>query len=121
MTLLKALSGCLSNASPQVAPALANRMSTLSVCLATSAARRSISEMLLLSAGTEMALASGCLFGRALRAAQASSHALALREVMKTLEQPAWRRLHRTGSARRFLQASTALAGQNSPRRGVQA
>jgi len=31
--------------------------------------------------------------GRALRAAHASSHALALREVMKILEQPAWRRL----------------------------
>lgn len=39
-----------------------------------------------MSAGTEMALPA---HGRAFRAAQASSQAEALREVMKTLEQPA--------------------------------
>jgi hypothetical protein len=33
------------------------------------------------------------LLGRALRAATADVQAEALREVMKTLEQPAWRRL----------------------------
>jgi hypothetical protein len=46
-----------------------------------------------LSAGMEIAVP---LVGRALRAATASVHALALREVMKTLEQPAWRRLSRS-------------------------
>lgn len=45
------------------------------------------------SAGTEMAMALGALLGSALRAATASSQALALRDVMKTLEAPAWRRL----------------------------
>ena len=43
-----------------------------------------------MSDGTEMALPGN---GRAFRAAQASSHAAALRDVMKTLEQPAWMRL----------------------------
>jgi hypothetical protein len=43
-----------------------------------------------MSDGTEMALPGN---GSALRAAQASSHAAALRDVMKTLEQPAWMRL----------------------------
>lgn len=45
-----------------------------------------------MSAGTEMALP--LMPGSLLRASHASSHALALREVMKTLEHPAWRRLH---------------------------
>jgi hypothetical protein len=45
------------------------------------------------SAGTGMARAPGRRFGSALRAAQASLQAEALREEMKTLEQPAWRRL----------------------------
>ena len=40
-----------------------------------------------------MAVAPGRLLGRALRAAQASSHADALRLVMYTFEQPAWRKL----------------------------
>lgn len=40
-----------------------------------------------------MAVAPGRLFGRAFSAATASSHAAALREVMYTFEQPAWRRL----------------------------
>jgi hypothetical protein len=43
-----------------------------------------------MSEGTEMALPGN---GSALRAAQASSQAAALRDVMKTLEQPAWMRL----------------------------
>lgn len=43
-----------------------------------------------MSEGTEMALPGN---GSALSAAQASSHAAALRDVMKTLEQPAWMRL----------------------------
>lgn len=45
------------------------------------------------SAGTEMAMAPGARLGRALRAATAESQAAALREVMKTFEAPAWRRL----------------------------
>ena len=40
-----------------------------------------------------MASEAGGLLGRALRAAAAAVQAAALREVMKTLEQPAWRRL----------------------------
>jgi hypothetical protein len=43
-----------------------------------------------MSAGTDMALPGK---GRALSAAQASSQAAALRDVMKTFEQPAWMRL----------------------------
>ena len=43
-----------------------------------------------MSAGTEMALPEK---GSALRAAHASSQAAALRDVMKTFEQPAWMRL----------------------------
>lgn len=82
MTFAKAASGCVSNDSPHVAPALANRMSTWSVVFATSATRRSISETLLESAGTEMARAEGDFPGRAFKAAQACSQAAALREVM---------------------------------------
>jgi len=85
-------SSTFSNSLPHVAPAFAKRISTWSVCFSTSLTNRSISETLELSAGIEMALPS---HGRALRAATASSHALALRDVMKTLEQPAWRSLHR--------------------------
>jgi hypothetical protein len=46
-----------------------------------------------LSAGTEMARAPGRRLGSALRALQAASQAAALREEMKTLAAPAWRRL----------------------------
>jgi hypothetical protein len=90
ITLSNELSGVLSNDAPHDAPALANRMSTWSVCLLTSATRRSTSEAWEMSEGTEMALPGN---GSALRAAQASSQAAALRDVMKTLEQPAWMRL----------------------------
>jgi len=90
MTLLKVFSGVVSKDAPHEAPALANRMSTWSVCLATSATRRSTSDGLAMSAGTDMALPEK---GSALRAAQASSQAAALRDVMKTFEQPAWIRL----------------------------
>jgi len=90
MTLLHEFSGVLSNGDPHVAPAFANKMSTCWVCFETSATRRWISEGLEISAGTEMALPEK---GRVFRAAQASSQAEALREVMKTLEQPAWMRL----------------------------
>jgi hypothetical protein len=40
-----------------------------------------------------MASAPGERLGRALRDATAESQAAALRDVMKTLEQPAWRKL----------------------------
>jgi hypothetical protein len=90
MTLLKVFSGVLSNDAPQEAPAFANKMSTWSVCLATSATKRSTSDGLAMSAGTEMALPEK---GSALRAAHASSQAAALRDVMKTFEAPAWMRL----------------------------
>jgi hypothetical protein len=46
-----------------------------------------------MSAGAEMAIASGRLFGSALSALTALSHALALRLEMKTLDAPAWRKL----------------------------
>jgi hypothetical protein len=46
------------------------------------------------SAGMEIAVEPGGLEGSAFSAATAAVHASALREVMKTLEQPAWRRLH---------------------------
>ena len=46
------------------------------------------------SAGTEMACAPDRLFGRALSAEQASSQALAVRELIYTLEAPDWRILH---------------------------
>jgi hypothetical protein len=45
------------------------------------------------SAGIEIAVEDAGLEGRALRAETAAVQASALREVMKTLEQPAWRRL----------------------------
>lgn len=90
MTLSNELSGVSSNDAPQEAPAFANRMSTWSVCLLTSATRRSTSDALAMSAGTEIALP---WKGRAFRAAHASSQAAALREVMNTLEQPACMRL----------------------------
>lgn len=57
-------------------------MSTWSVVFETSVTRRSISEILELSAGTEIAFAPGRLLGRALRAATASSQAWAFRDVM---------------------------------------
>ena len=82
MTLAKALSGWVSNFSPHVAPAFASSMSIWSVVFDTSCTRRSISDGFEESAGTEMAFAPGALFGSALRAAQASSQALAFREVM---------------------------------------
>lgn len=82
MTFANAESGCVSNFSPHVAPAFANKISTWSVVLLTSATSFSISLTLALSAGTEMALAPGRLLGSALRASQASAQAAALREVM---------------------------------------
>lgn len=51
-----------------------------------------------MSAGIEMALP--LMPGSLLRASQASSHALALRDEMKTLEHPAWRRLYACDSVR---------------------
>jgi hypothetical protein len=81
-TLSNADSGNFSNFSPHVAPAFAKRMSTCEVVLETSATRRSISETRDESAGTEIARAPGRRFGRAFRAATASSQAEALRDVM---------------------------------------
>lgn len=82
ITLANALSGCVSNLSPHVAPAFANRISTWSVVLLTSLMRYSTPSNFALSAGTEIALAPGCRLGKALRAATADSQAEALREVM---------------------------------------
>jgi len=82
MTLLKLASVWSSKGAPHVAPALANRISTWSVVLPTSATSRSISLVLLASAGMEIAFAPGRRLGSALRAATASSQAEALREVM---------------------------------------
>ena len=82
MTLAKALSGCVSNFSPQVAPALAKSMSTWSVVSRTCLTNSSTPVIFALSAGTDMATAPGRLSGRALSAAQASAQALALREVI---------------------------------------
>ena len=82
ITFAKAESGCVSNLSPHVAPALANNISTWSVVSFTLATNVSTPTILALSAGTEIAWAPGRLLGKALRAAQASSHAAALREVM---------------------------------------
>jgi hypothetical protein len=93
MTLAKAESGCVSKASPQVAPALARRMSTWSVCFLTSATRCSTPARVEESAGTEMAAAPGARLGREFSFLTAASQAAALREEMKTLEAPAWRRL----------------------------
>ena len=45
-----------------------------------------------------MAVAPGRLLGSAFSAATASSQAEAFREVMYTLEQPAWRRLGLSGT-----------------------
>lgn len=87
MTFWNASSGCPSNSAPHVAPALANRMSTLSVCFSTSLTSLSTSPGFARSAGTEMALQ---LTGSLFKAAHASSQALTLRDVMKILEQPAW-------------------------------
>ena len=85
-------SSTFSNSEPHVAPALANRISTWSVCFLTSSTSLSISLTLELSAGTLMAFAPGARLGSALSAATASSHALVLRDVMNTFEQPAWSR-----------------------------
>lgn len=82
MTFEKLASVCSSNGAPHVAPAFAKRMSTWSVVLETSATRRSISDVLEASAGTEIAFAPGRRLGRALSAATASAQASALREVM---------------------------------------
>lgn len=60
------------------------------MCFPTSATSLSISLNLLLSAGILIACAPGALLGSAFSAATASSHAAALRDVMKTLEHPAW-------------------------------
>lgn len=90
MTLANAFSGCSSKGAPHVAPAFAKRMSTCGVCFSTSLTNRSTSPGFARSAGTEMAWP---LPGSAFSAAHASSQALAFREVMKTLEQPAWIRL----------------------------
>src|SRR2546423_8295507 len=64
-------------------------MSTWSVVLATSAARRSISDTLAKSAGIAMAWAPGRRLGSAFSARTASSHACPLRDVMYIFEQPA--------------------------------
>ena len=82
ITFANAESGCVSNFSPHVAPAFANKMSTWSVVLPTSATSFSISLTLEMSAGTEMAWAPGRLLGSAFRASQASAQAEALREVI---------------------------------------
>ena len=82
ITFANALSGCVSNFSPHVAPAFASSMSTWSVVFETSFTNRSISDSFDESAGTDIASAPGALFGRAFKAAHASSHALAFREVM---------------------------------------
>ena len=82
ITFANALSGCVSNFSPHVTPAFANSISTWFVVFFTSATSFSISETFELSAGTDMARGCGWGDGMALRAAQASSHALALRDVM---------------------------------------
>ena len=66
------------------------------------------------SAGTEMALAPGERFGRALRALTAVSQAEALRDEMKTLEQPAWRKLYiRKGDVVRAHGFINCVAGKN--------
>lgn len=91
--MANASSGWLSKGAPQEAPALARSMSTRGVCFLTSATRCSMPAGLEESAGTEMACAPGARLGRALRAWTAESQASALREVMKTFEAPAWRRL----------------------------
>ena len=93
MTFAKAESGCLSKASPHVAPALAKRISTVSVCFLTCSSKFLTPSMVEESEGTETAFAPGDRFGRAFRAVTASSQALALREVMKTLDAPDWRKL----------------------------
>ena len=111
-TLSNADSGCVSNFAPHVAPALANKISTLSVCFWTSDTSRSISLPLLLSAGTLIAIAFGALFGSALSAATASSHALAFLEVMKTLEHPACKRLWHHISNQRSVQIYIGINGK---------
>lgn len=94
ITLAKALSGWVSNFSPQEAPALARRMSTWPVCLDTSETRCLIPSSVALSEGTEIARwVDWSTPGRALRVLQAESQAEALRDEMKTLEAPAWMRL----------------------------
>lgn len=87
MTLAKASSGCESKGAPQLAPALAMRMSTWSVCALTSSSSFLTPASLAESEGTEMARPE--MPGSALSVAQAESQADALREVMNTLEQPA--------------------------------
>jgi hypothetical protein len=119
MTFWKALSGCVSSFSPQVAPALAKRMSTRSVCFLTCSRSDSTPAMVELSAGTEMATAPGERLGWALRALQASSQALALREEMKTLDAPAWRKLLEVGLAMLRLEGGRDLGYLRG--RGVQA
>lgn len=96
ITLANALSGCVSNFSPHVAPALASKMSTWAVCLDTSATRCLIPSRVALSEGTEMAVCSWRLIpGREFRVLTAESQAAAFREEMNTLEAPAWRSLLR--------------------------
>lgn len=82
ITFANAESGCVSNRSPHVAPAFANRISIWSVVFSTSFTSLSISSILALSAGIEIACAPGLLLGRALRVSTAEAQAEALREVM---------------------------------------
>ncbi len=71
-TRAMASSAWWSNAAPHVAPALASRMSTWSVCRATAATSCRTPSCVALSAGTEMATAPGARFGSALSARTAA-------------------------------------------------
>lgn len=93
MTFANASSPCEVSGAPHVAPALAQRTSTRGVCLVTSATRWRTPARVERSAGMAMAMAPGARLGRALRTVQAERQAAGLREEMKTLEAPAWRRL----------------------------
>lgn len=88
-TFAKAASGCVSNASPQVAPALASRMSTCGVMARIWDLREAMPDAWLRSAGQGIARAEGRRLGRALRAAQAEVQADELREEIITREAPA--------------------------------
>ena len=67
--------------------------------------------MVAASAGTEMAHAPGDRPGRALRVLTAESQAEALREEMKTLEAPAWRRLLVQGVSLVYVKKKKKLRG----------
>ncbi len=79
--------------SPHVAPALASRMSTWSVCFFTSASSCCAGRGSSYRRGREIARAPGARFGSALRVLTAESQAAFLRDEMKTVDAPAWRRL----------------------------